>query len=142
MEFPFTAEFNMKHVLFYYTATSSSEQLKQPVDGHILLSPSFQRFFNSWVGIRFNPLGTSPIRGPTELVPDNYECEAVDRMRTGKGNRSTRKRPATVPLCPLKIPHDLKWDRIQAAAVGSPVTNCQRSSALGISSFSSNYAQL
>jgi hypothetical protein len=28
-------------------------------------------------------------------------------MRTGRGNRSTRRKPAPVPLCPPKIPHDL-----------------------------------
>jgi hypothetical protein len=36
-------------------------------------------------------------------------------MRTGRGNRSTRSKPAPVPLCPPQIPHDLT----RAAAVGS-----------------------
>jgi hypothetical protein len=35
------------------------------------------------------------------------ECEAVGGMRIGKGNRSTRRKPAPVPLCPPQIPHDL-----------------------------------
>jgi hypothetical protein len=35
------------------------------------------------------------------------------------GNRSTRREPAPVPLCPPKIPQDLSWARIQTAAVGS-----------------------
>jgi hypothetical protein len=40
-------------------------------------------------------------------------------MRIWKGNRSTRRKPAPVPLCPPQTPHDLTWDRIRAAAVGS-----------------------
>jgi hypothetical protein len=44
---------------------------------------------------------------------------AVGGMRIGRGNRSTRRKPAPVPLCPPQIPHDLTWDRTRAAAVGS-----------------------
>jgi hypothetical protein len=42
---------------------------------------------------------------------------AVDEMRIGRGNRSTRRKPAPVPLCPPQIPHDLALDRNRAAAV-------------------------
>jgi hypothetical protein len=40
-------------------------------------------------------------------------------MRIGRGNRSTRRKPAPVPLCPPQIPHDLTWARTRAAPVGS-----------------------
>jgi hypothetical protein len=40
-------------------------------------------------------------------------------MRNGRGNRSTRRNPAPVPLCPPQIPHDLTWARTRTAAVGS-----------------------
>jgi hypothetical protein len=40
-------------------------------------------------------------------------------MRIGRGNRSTRRKPAPAPLCPPQIPHDLTWARIRAAEVGS-----------------------
>jgi hypothetical protein len=46
-------------------------------------------------------------------------CGAVGGMRIGKGNWSTRRKPAPVPLCPPQIPHDLTWARTWAAAVGS-----------------------
>jgi hypothetical protein len=36
----------------------------------------------------------------------------------GKGNRSTRRKPAPVPLCPPQTPH-ATWTRTRAAAVGS-----------------------
>jgi hypothetical protein len=35
------------------------------------------------------------------------ECGAVGGMRLGRGNRSTRRNRAAVPLCPPQIPHDL-----------------------------------
>jgi hypothetical protein len=40
-------------------------------------------------------------------------------MRIGRGNRSTQRKPAPVPLFPSQIPHDLTWDRTRAATVGS-----------------------
>jgi hypothetical protein len=40
-------------------------------------------------------------------------------MRICGTNRSTRRKPAPVPLCPPQIPYDLTWARTQAAAVGS-----------------------
>jgi hypothetical protein len=44
---------------------------------------------------------------------------AIGGIRIDRGNRSTRRKPAPVPLCPLQIPHDLTWVRTRAAAVGS-----------------------
>jgi hypothetical protein len=34
------------------------------------------------------------------------ECGAIDGMRIGKGNRSTRGKPAPVQLCSPQIPCD------------------------------------
>jgi hypothetical protein len=56
------------------------------------------------------------------IVPaldDVDECGAVGRMRIVRGNRSTRRKPAPVPLCPPQIPHDLTWVLTRAAAVGT-----------------------
>jgi hypothetical protein len=55
---------------------------------------------------------------PIVPAPDD-DYGAVGGMRIGKGNRSTRRKPAPVPLCPPGIPHDLTWVRTRAAAVGS-----------------------
>jgi hypothetical protein len=38
---------------------------------------------------------------------DDDECGAFCGMRIGKGNRSTRRKPTPLPLCPPQIPHDL-----------------------------------
>jgi hypothetical protein len=40
-------------------------------------------------------------------------------MRIGRGNRSTRRKPVPVPLCPPQISNNLSCDRTRAAAVGS-----------------------
>jgi hypothetical protein len=46
------------------------------------------------------------------------ECGAVGGM-LASGNRSTRRKPVAVLLCPTQIPRDLTRARTQAAAVGS-----------------------
>jgi hypothetical protein len=76
-------------------------------------------------GVRLSPLGTSATVGllyqPRMIDDDDYG--AVGGMRIGRGNGSTRRKPAPVPFCPPQIPHDLTWDRTRAAAVGSqPLT--------------------
>jgi hypothetical protein len=50
---------------------------------------------------------------------DDGDCGAIGGMKIGRGNRSTRRKPAPVPLCPPQIPHDLNRARTRAAAVGS-----------------------
>jgi hypothetical protein len=71
-------------------------------------------------GVRLSPLGTSATVGllyqPRMIDVDDYG--AVGGMRIGRGNRSTRRKPAPVPPCPPQIPHDLTWDRTRDAAVG------------------------
>jgi hypothetical protein len=34
------------------------------------------------------------------------DCGEIGAMKIGRGNRSTRRRPAPAPLCPPLIPHD------------------------------------
>jgi hypothetical protein len=36
-------------------------------------------------------------------------------MKIGRGNRSTRSKPAPAPLCPPQIPHEWTWVRTRAA---------------------------
>jgi hypothetical protein len=46
------------------------------------------------------------------------ECGAVGGMRIGRGNGSTGRKPASVPLFPPQFRHILTWARTRAAAVG------------------------
>jgi hypothetical protein len=77
-------------------------------------------FLVSLVGVRLSPLGTSAtvwLLYQPRMIDNDYG--AVGGMRIGRGNGSTRRKPAPVPLGPPQIPHDLTWDRTRAAAVGS-----------------------
>jgi hypothetical protein len=60
------------------------------------------------------PLGTSATEWP--IVPAPGDC---DDGEFGRGNRSTRRKPAPAPLCPPQIPLDQTRDRTRTAAVGS-----------------------
>jgi hypothetical protein len=49
-------------------------------------------------------------------APGDYDNGEIGGM-IGKGNRSTWRKPAPVPLCPPQTPHDART-RTRAAAVG------------------------
>jgi hypothetical protein len=53
------------------------------------------------------------------MIDDDYG--ALGGMRIGRGNRSTRRKPAPVPLCPPQIPHDLGSNPGRRG--GKPATN-------------------
>jgi hypothetical protein len=55
------------------------------------------------------------------VVPSPGDCEdgKFGGMKTGRGNRSTRRKPAPAPLCPPQIPLDQTRARTRAAAMGS-----------------------
>jgi hypothetical protein len=73
--------------------------------------------------VSLSPFGTSATNWPIAPAPDDDddddECGAVGRMRIGRENRSTLRKPAPVPLRPPQIQHDMNWVRIRAATVGS-----------------------
>jgi hypothetical protein len=56
---------------------------------------------------------------PIVPAPGDYDDGEIGGM-IGKGNRSTRRKPAQVPLCPPQTPH-AAHTRTRAAAVGSNV---------------------
>jgi hypothetical protein len=69
---------------------------------------------------KLGPLGTAAIYCP--IVPAPGDCEDGEffgGMKIGRGNRSTRRKPAPAPLCLPQIPLDHNRDRTQAAAVAS-----------------------
>jgi hypothetical protein len=67
-------------------------------------------------GVQFGPLGTAATNTPIVPAPGNYDGEIGGMI--GRGNRSTRRKPAPVPLCPPQTPHAART-RTRAAAVGS-----------------------
>jgi hypothetical protein len=74
-------------------------------------------------GVGPSPLGTSatwPI-SPAPYDDDNdhdHESGAISGV-TGRRNRSTRRKPAPMPLYPPQIPHDKTLARTRVAAVES-----------------------
>jgi hypothetical protein len=55
---------------------------------------------------KLGPLGTSATEWPIVHAPGDYDDGEFGGMKIGKGNRSTRRKAATAPLCPPQIPLD------------------------------------
>jgi hypothetical protein len=66
------------------------------------------------------PLGTAATR-PIVSAPDDYNDGEIGGM-IGKGNRSTGRKPAPVPLCPTQTPHAFP-DKNPGRNGGKPTTN-------------------
>jgi hypothetical protein len=71
-------------------------------------------------GVQLGPLGTAVTNRPIVPASGDYGDEEIGGM-IGKGNRSTRRKPAPMTLCPLQTPYAqyAARTRTQAAAVGS-----------------------
>jgi hypothetical protein len=54
---------------------------------------------------------------------DDEKYGAAGGMKFGWGNRSTRRKPAPVPLCTPQIPHNLTWVSNPIRRGGKPATN-------------------
>jgi hypothetical protein len=67
-------------------------------------------------GVQFGPLGTAPTNRPIVPVPGDYEDGEIGGF-LGRGNRSTGRNPAPVPLCPPETLHAART-RTRVAAVG------------------------
>jgi hypothetical protein len=63
------------------------------------------------------PLGTAATNRPIVPAPGDYDDGEIGGM-IGRVNRSSRRKPAQVPLCPPQNPHAART-RTRAAAVGS-----------------------
>jgi hypothetical protein len=63
-------------------------------------------------------LGTAATKRPIVPAPGDYDDKEIGGMMIGRGKRSTLRKPAPVPLCPLQTPPAAQT-RTRAAAVGS-----------------------
>jgi hypothetical protein len=104
--------------IFSYTSEKLPHQHGATDPLHYLTSePHF--FIISGVGL--SPLSTAATSGllfKPQMI-DEDDCGAIGGMKIGRGNRSTRRKPAPAPLCTPQIPHDYTRARTRAAAVGS-----------------------
>jgi hypothetical protein len=69
-------------------------------------------------GVQLGPLCTAATNRPILPAPGDYDDGEIGGMMIGKGNRSTRRKPAPVPLCPPQTPHAVRT-RTRDAAAGS-----------------------
>jgi hypothetical protein len=70
------------------------------------------------VGRAIAPLGTAATNRLIVPAPDHYDDGEIGGRMIGRGNRSTRRKPTPVPLCPPQTPHAART-RSRAPAVGS-----------------------
>jgi hypothetical protein len=68
------------------------------------------------------PLGTAATNRPIFPSQSEYDDGEIGGMMIGRGNRSTRRKRAPVPLCPSQTPHAART-RTWAAAVESQRLN-------------------
>jgi hypothetical protein len=83
------------------------------------MSPSYCIFFN-WYSGGWSPIGSTRHCGhqwPIVPASGGYDDGEIGGM-IGRGNRSTRRKPAPMPLCPPQTPHAARA-RTRAATVGS-----------------------
>jgi hypothetical protein len=72
-------------------------------------------------GVQLGPLGTAATNMPIVPAPGDYDVGEIGGM-FGRGNRSRRRKPALLPLCPPKTPHAART-RTRAAAARSGYLN-------------------
>jgi hypothetical protein len=74
----------------------------------------------TWV--RLGPLGTAAINRPILPVLGDYDGGEIGWMTIVRGNRSTQRKPAAVPLCPPQTPHAaaVESQRLTAWATARP----------------------
>jgi hypothetical protein len=66
----------------------------------------FYYYYSSWG--ETESLGTAATTGllyQPQMIGDG-DCGEICEIKIGRGNRSTRRKPAPAPLCPPQIPHD------------------------------------
>jgi hypothetical protein len=84
---------------------------------------TFLFFYYWWGGT--NSLGTAATSGLLYIpqMIDEDDCGGIGGIKIGRGNLSTRRKPAPAPLCPPQIPHDQTRARTPGRRGGKPATN-------------------
>jgi hypothetical protein len=54
---------------------------------------------------KLHSFGTSATEWPIVPAPGDCDDREFGGIKIGRGNRSTRRKPAPAPLCPPQIPH-------------------------------------
>jgi hypothetical protein len=104
-----TSAFNINASIAHRPRSSAHEQLIQSLCPQIGRNIRLNKmktlllfFLLSWGGVRLSPFDMSATDWPMyqPLMTYDGECGTVGGTRIGRGNRSTRRKPTRVPLCP------------------------------------------
>jgi hypothetical protein len=71
---------------------------------------------------KLGPLGTAATYRTIVPAPGDYDDGEISGVMIGKGNRSTRRKPAPVPFCPPQTPHAYTGTN-PGHSGGKPATN-------------------
>jgi hypothetical protein len=69
-----------------------------------LLLANRRHFFLNLCGGTLGTAATTGLLYQPRMIGDG-DCGEIGGMKIGRGSRSTRRKPATAPLCPPQIPH-------------------------------------
>jgi hypothetical protein len=53
--------------------------------------------------VQMGPLGTAATNRPIAPAPGEHDDREIGGIMIGRGKRSTRRKPAPVPLCPSQV---------------------------------------
>jgi hypothetical protein len=81
-----------------------------------LIKIIFLNWYGGGGGVQLGPLGTAATNRPLVPAPGDYDDGEIGGMMIGRGNRSTRRKLAPVPLCPPQTAHAART-RTRAAAL-------------------------
>jgi hypothetical protein len=87
--------------------TLSASSVKQ-VSSRTILPEVLDRMLKIGIvegGVQLGPLGTAATNRPIAPAPGDYDDGEIGGMMIGRGNPSTRRKPAPVQLCPPQTPH-------------------------------------
>jgi hypothetical protein len=101
--------------LIVYTASMTPRTGVQPVATLLF-------FFFRGVGLSLGTAATSGVLYKPQMINEG-DRGAIGGMKIGRGNRSTRRKPAPAPLCLPQIPHDQTRARTPGRRGGKPATN-------------------
>jgi hypothetical protein len=92
---------------------------------HTSMALPFSWIFCNWYSGGWSPIGTTRNYGhrqPYCAASNDYDDGETGGMMIGRGNRSTRRKSAQVPLCPPQTPQACP-DANPGPGVGKPATN-------------------
>jgi hypothetical protein len=104
--------YNCTYIIFYRRLIWTNDAIKAQYFKYWFFHCAFFLIGIVGGGDQLGPLGTAATNRPIVTAPGDYDDGEIGGMMISKVNRSTRRKPAPVPLCPPQTPH-AAWTRSQ-----------------------------